>query len=248
MDDENQALNDTSEVNTQEESPTAEQTTEEVEQVESTEETETSETGGEGKRTAQSRIRELNSQRKAAEEENRSLKQRLEELTNPVGSSVNNQFPQQTPQDNFYNEDGNIDPVRYRESIIRDAETRAELRIRQSEAVNRINSESEKAMRDYPELDPKSDSYNKDLSDSIVEATEAYVRSNPYTASVEKFVSRLMKPYRGAIDRGVGKASENIAKQVSQAALRPTSARKQEKTAREKSIAELEAELGIVNS
>jgi hypothetical protein len=57
-----------------------------------------------------------------------------------------------------------------------------------------------------------------------------------------------MKPYKAAITREVGQATENIAKQVSETALRPTSVRKPEKAAGDKTLAELEQELGIVNS
>lgn len=244
MDENNEALNQTSEENTQVESPTNEETAGEVEQVES-EETQATETDGESRRSAQTRIRELNSQKKAAEEEARSLRDKLEELTSPVG--LNEQQFRNEPQ-SFYTDTGEIDPNKFREQIIQEAEARADLKIKQSEAIGRINSEATDVLRDYPELDPKSEHFNKDLSESITEATEAYVRSNPYSASVKKFVSKLMKPYQGAVAREVGQATENIAKQVSQAALRPTSVRKQEKAVNEKSIAELETELGIVNS
>ena len=57
-----------------------------------------------------------------------------------------------------------------------------------------------------------------------------------------------MSLFNEGIATEVGQASENIAKQVSQAALRPTSVRKSEKTASELSIAELEAKLGVVTT
>lgn len=132
--------------------------------------------------------------------------------------------------------------------ILQQASANANLMQKQSEAINRINSEASEMIRAYPELDPDHESFNKELSDTIAEAVEAHVRANPYTASVKQFTARLMKPYQGAVTKEVGKATENIARQVSQAALRPTSVRNTEKTASEKSIAELEQELGIVQS
>lgn len=243
MDENNEALNETIEENNQVESPTNEQTPEETTE----EASEGVETEGESRRSAQSRIRELNSQKKAAEEEARSLRDKLEELTSPVG--LNEQQFNNVPQDNnIYADNGQVDPDKFRAQVLQEAEARADLKIRQSEAIGRINSEASEVLRDFPELDPKSESFNKDLSESITEATEAYVKGNPYSASVKKFVAKLMKPYKGAVEREVGQATENIAKQVSQAALRPTSVRKQEKAAGEKSIAELEAELGMVHS
>src|SRR5690606_19136586 len=115
-------------------------------------------------------------------------------------------------------------------------------------AVTRINSEASEIMREYPELNPDSDQFNRELSESITEAVEAQIRLNPYSASVKQIVGKLMKPLKGAVTKEVGKASDTMAKQVSQAALRPTSVRKGEKPAEEKTIAELEAELGIVQS
>lgn len=58
----------------------------------------------------------------------------------------------------------------------------------------------------------------------------------------------LMKPYKRAVTKEVGRVSENLAKQVSQAATRPTSIHKSDKPLEEKSIQELERELGIVQS
>lgn len=132
--------------------------------------------------------------------------------------------------------------------IISQADARAELKVRQSEAISRINSEANQALKIYPQLDPETEDFNQELSDAVTEATEAYIKQNPYSASPLSFIGKMMKPYQGAVTKEVGKATENIAKQVSQAALRPTSVRKVEKTAGEKSIAELESELGIVQS
>lgn len=122
------------------------------------------------------------------------------------------------------------------------------LRTKQTEAINRINTEATESIKAFPELDPDSESFNKELSETVTEAVEALVKSDPYGASVKKFVSKLMKPYQKAVTNEVGKATETIAKQVSQAALRPTSVRQPEKTAREKTIAELEEELGVVQA
>jgi len=55
----------------------------------------------------------------------------------------------------------------------------------------------------------------------------------------------MMKPYLRSVTKEVGKVSENLAKQVSQAATRPTSVSTSGgKSNKDKSIKELEAELG----
>lgn len=205
---------------------------------------ETPETGDDSKKGYSSRIRELNAAKKAAEDRANSLESKLAELTAPA------QVYQQPTDFNepIVKPGEEIDAQEFERRVLQRADAKAELRFRQAEAINRINSEAQAVITLYPELDPDSDSFNAELSDTIAEATEAYVKSNPYNASVKQFVNKMMKPYKGAVSKEVGKATENIAKQVSQAALRPNSIKQPEKTANEKSIAELEAELGVVNS
>lgn len=216
-------------------------------QVESTEETETQTTEGETidapKKGYSARVQELANKARSAEDKVKSLEERIAELTGSVEPQTD--FSQYSPQVEPGSE---VSPDQYRTDVLRTAESMVTLKLKQSEAVNRINSESSESMRKYPELDPSSDSFNKELSESITDAVEAHVKVNPYSASVSKFVDKLMKPYKGAVDKEVGKAAENIAKQVSAAALKPTNVSRPEKNASEKSIAELEAELGIVQA
>jgi hypothetical protein len=236
-----------SEDNTPTESPTVEQTTEEVEEPEievATEEEGTETETAESNKGAAHRIKELNQRAKAAEERAKSLADRLAEITEPIGSQEQ-YVPQYNPQ---VSEGETITPERYQADVARVADARVELKIKQNDAVNRINQESNDVIRKYSQLNPDSDDFDKELSETVTEATEAMVRQNPYSASVSKFVDRLMKPYQGSVAKEVGKVTENIAKQVSETALRPTSIRKQEKPASEKSIAELEQELGIVQA
>ena len=241
-----------------EESPTQEQTAEEVEQpeVEVTAETEgeATETVESKKKGYEARVRELNARAKDAEAKAQSLADKLAELTS--GSTTGElQMPQYNPQEPLIaaGEEIDVNELNKRQSereakILQQMRAEAELGRKQSEAIGRINNEALDSVRKYPELDPDSDSYNSELSETVTEAVEAYVKANPYSASVIKFVDKLMKPYKGAVTKEVGEASENLAKQVSQSALKPTSIRKVEKTAREKTIEELEQELGIVTT
>lgn len=254
------ALNDTAGGDAQlDTTPVAEQQA--VEEVEQTNEPsaevsqeESTETTGEAKKGLSNRVRELNAAKKAAEQRAQSLEEKLAELTrtpSPQGGyqpPYNPQAPLIAPGEEIDANELNRRMAEREQRILAQADGLSQLRARQSEAVNRINAEASEVTRKYPELDPDSDSFNKELSDTIAEATEAYIKNAPYTASVKQFVEKLMKPYKGAVDKQVGQATENIAKQVSQTALRPTSVHKPEKTAAEKSIAELEQELGVVHS
>lgn len=200
------------------------------------------ETDDSPKKGAQSRIRELNAKAKSAEEKAKSLEQQLAELT---GNAVEVPQPAYTPK--F--EGNEIDPEVYRQEVVKSAVSAAQLVAKQSEAVNRINTEATQVIRDFPQLDPDSELFDSELSESVTEATMAHVQSNPYTASPKKFVARMMKPFTRAVTKEVGRATENMAKQVSQAATRPTSVSTSGgKSNQEKTIAELEAELGVVQS
>lgn len=226
--------------------PVAEpETAEEVGTQEDATSEETTETAESPKKGATARVREAVNRAKQAEERVKSLEERLAEVTAPQEYAPQ---PQQTFNDPIVKPGEEIDASEFERRVLERANASADLKIRQAEAINRINSEAAAVQRLFPELDPESESFNEELSETITEATEHYIRTNPYSASVKTFVTKMMKPYQGAVNKEVGKATENIARQVSQAALRPTSVRQPEKTAAEKTVAELEAELGIVNS
>lgn len=205
------------------------------ESINSVEPEETETVQKEPKKGATARIRELNGEVK-------SLKQRLEEIT-----GGNGEIPVQQPRTQI-DLDSEITPDQYRQHIMQEADAIVNLRLKQSEATSRIDKESSEVMRTYPQLDPDNDLFDKELSETITEAIEAQVRLNPYTTSVKKFADRLMKPFMKAVSNQVAQEKETITRQVSETALRPTNVRKPEKTAAEKSIAELEAELGIVQA
>jgi septum formation topological specificity factor MinE len=210
------------------------------------------ETAGKG---AAQRIKELNQRAKSAETRAKSLEDKIAELTGPSTQGYQPQVPDYNPQEPIVKDGEEIDVnelnrrIADRETrLMAQAEARVELKSRQSEAINRIKSETAEVLKTYPQLDPDSLEFDQELSETVTEAVEAQVRANPYSASVTKFVGKLMKPYAKAVAKEVGEATANIAKQATEAALRPTSIRKTEKSASEKSIAELEAELGIVYS
>jgi hypothetical protein len=185
------------------------------------------------KKGANARIGELTGEIK-------SLKQRLQEVT-----SGNGAIPTPQPNSAIDLDSGEVTPEQYRLHVMQQASNLVDLKMKQSEAINRISNESAEVMRAYPQLDPESDQFDKELSETVSEAIEAQVKLNPYSASVKQFADRLMKPLMKAVQNGVAQEKETITRQVSESALRPTSIRKPEKTVGEMSIAELEAKLGI---
>lgn len=221
------------------EEPTSEQPETEETQVDEQPEEATEESVDESKGAGQ-RIKELSHQTKVKDEEIRSLQDRIAELTR---STVEDEpyKPNVTPGEE-------ITPERYTQDVTKTADSLVKLHLRQYEAETRIKAETDQIMKDYPQLRPDSGQFDRELSDTITETVEAHLRVNPYSASPKKIVDKLMKPYRTAIEKELGQAQEKIAKQVTSAALRPTSVRKTEKAASEKTIAELEAELGVVIS
>lgn len=217
-----------------------EQTTEETPEAEteeaSKEEAEAEETvKEEPKKGASTRIRELSGEVK-------SLKQRLGEVTGRIGAIPTQQYQPQVDLDS------EVTPEQYRQHVLQQADSIVQLRMKQSETMNRIENESSDVMRKYPQLDPENESFDEELSGTITDAIEAQVKLNPYSTSVKSIADKLMKPFNRAVDNGVAQEKETIARQVSETALRPTNVRKQEKSASEKSIADLEAELGVLQA
>lgn len=257
MDEENVALNDTGEENTPDTAPVSEETTGEVEETkaEPTGETEveTTETEESSKKGYSQRVRELVKEKNEAKAQAQSLAEKLAELTGSVEPKVdyqpyNPQEPLIAPGEEIdVNELNRRQTVR-EQKILQQADAMAQLRSKQSEAITRINNEANESVRAYPQLDPTNEAFDKELSDTVTEAAEGYINKNPYTANVKKFVDRLMKPYNRAVTKEVGKATENIAKQVSETALRPTSIPTGEKKFEELSIEEMEKQLGTVVS
>lgn len=200
------------------------------------------ETEGETKKGAEARIRELNSRAKQAEERAQSLEQKLAEITGGIPSFDPNQGLY-TPQ---FEPGTEIDQATLQQQMQRTALSAAQLIAANERNVARISRESQEVLKKYPQLDPDSDSFDEDLSDSITDAVKAHLKANP-TGSVKNKVDQWMKPYQRSVSKQVGQERETLAKQVSEAATRPGAVVKVTKTPAEKSIKELEAELGFVS-
>jgi hypothetical protein len=242
--DENQALKETATEaivetpTTETEAPKAEEVkTDEVKSTDATKPVETTNVEEGSHKTANARIRELNAKAKAAEEKAQSLSEKIAELTGSVEPTTN-YVPQVTPGTE-------VSPEQYQNDIAARADQIVQLRMKQKEVLDRVNEESRESVKTYPQLDPSSEEFDKELSESISTATMAMISRTP-TASVKKFVTSLMKPYLRSVGREVGKAQSDMAKQVTQAALRPTTVKAKEKTTAEMSIKELENKLGVV--
>lgn len=210
-----------------------------------------------GKKGAENRIRELNARAKQAEERAQSLEEKMRELTQQAQYGNTGQGYQPLPvQPNEPlvrpGEELTVEELegrlRQREAVMaQQLEARVNLRFEQNKVLQRIQDESTAVMQKYPELNPdRRESFDKDLSDSIVEATLAYTRSNP-TGSVVAFVDKLMKPYSKSVKKQVATKTDEIVRQVADTAARPNQISKQEKPFKELSIKEMEEKLGMVS-
>ncbi len=209
------------------------------------------------KKGAEARIRKLSRRAKKAEGDKKSLADKLEEVTAQLGSQATptEELPPLPPAVSkpIIQPGEEIDTNEFEkrmqerdQRVLQQAQNIASFQSKVDRVVNNINKEAKEAIADYPELDPKSEVFDKDLSDAVTEATEAQVKGNP-TASVKGLVDKLMKPYKRAVTEEVGKAKENLAKQVSKTALRPTPTPKgAEKSFEDLSIDEMEDQLGTI--
>lgn len=255
-DEDNKALNTQAEEEVSQ-TPTPEvepKATEEVETEKSTEsDTLTNQQQSETNKGANQRIRELNERTKQAEERAKSLEERMKELTKQSSYDTYQAPPIQPNQPLVKpGEELSVEELEHRlqqreARLLQQVESRTNLQIQQGKVLENIQKESGEVMAIYPELNPDNKQvFDKDLSDSIVEATMAYVKSNP-TGSVKTFVSRLMKPYQKSMNKQIANKTGEIVKQVAESATRPNQITKSEKPFSELSIKEMEEKLGMVN-
>ena len=214
MDPEEQALNTPAEETAETASPAEEQTTEETQEI-ATEETPS-------KKGAQSRIRELSGQV-------HSLRDKIAELTTPVGSS-GSQYPQYSPQESkpLVGPGEEIDGaelerrmVDREQRILHQANQMVDFKTQQAATIARINRETVEMVAKHKELDPDSDLFDQELSDAVYESVEGKVKSDP-TASVSQFVEKQMKLYKRAASREEAGIKADIQKQSAQSAIRPS--------------------------
>jgi hypothetical protein len=235
MTDDNTALNEPVETETtQATTPVEEQTAE------------TTEVPEESKKGYSARVQELANAKKAAEQRAASLEQKLSELTSQVGQGG---IPPYTPPKQEIVKPGEELTAEELNTRLSEREQRIfqmqELRLQQERALNRINQEAADVVRNYKQLDPDSDDFNEELSNWVTDTVTEVVKANP-NASVKKIVGGLMKPYQRQITKEVAVQTENIAKQASESAIRPSNTKPAERKFEDLTIEEMENQLGFV--
>ena len=111
---------------------------------------------------ASKRIHELVDKTKTLEQDNQSLAQRIEQLTGSQEPNQGNypQMPVVQPGQEYSAED-------YQRQVMQSADAIVQIRINQQRMFDRINKEASESITTYPELDPKNDAYNKELSEAV---------------------------------------------------------------------------------
>ena len=244
MDEEALAINARAEQNSVTETPTVEPKAPEViKETATPEQTEipaaTEDTEGEKKVSgAEKRIHKLVDERDTARQEAQSLSAKLAELTAGASAQPGSMPPNQPT--NGESQGGE------RELTIDDLRTIARLEVEKERTIGRINSEAKEAQAKHPELDPSSDQFDADINEAVTSAVELEIRANP-TKSVKDLTEKYMKPYRKVAERAIGQEKKILAQQVSDGALRPSNVKPVTKAFAEKSLEEMEAELGFVH-
>lgn len=169
--------------------------------------------------------------------ENKSLKEKIAEFTG--------QF-QGEPQGGYSNLQANPE-TGYIDVTPGDIRAMARIEIEMEKNINRINMESSEALQSYPELNPEHDNFDPELSDVVTDAITQALEKNP-SQSVKKLVERFMKPYKRGIDRTVAGQTQELAKQASEGALRPTTsaAAPKKKSVSDMTTEEMEEAFGVV--
>lgn len=244
MDEEALAINARAEANSQTETPTVEtnapEVTSETVQPEKTEtSTEPQVSEGEKKVSgAEKRIHKLVDERDQARQEAQDLSSKLAELTAQATTS---------PGYNPTNQPSNGESQGgERELTIDDLRTIARLEVEKERTINRINLEASEAQKIHPELDKDSDKFDPDINEAVTSAVWLEVQRDP-SQSVKKLTEKYMKPYRKAAERAVGEEKKVLTQQVNDEVLRPSNVKPVNKSFAEKSLEEMEAELGFVH-
>lgn len=192
-----------------------------------------------GRKTAESRIKELNAKKKAAEEKAAEAEEKAESLADQVKKATTRPG-QQTPDFQPPAES----EITY-EELMKRQDALVQIRLAQQENIHRVQNEANEVIKNHPELDPDSEVFDKELSESISQATMAKIQAEP-TADLKGFVNSLMKPYKRSLEKQVEGQKETITKQVSEQAMRPSTVQEKEKPFSELSIEEMEKKLGTV--
>lgn len=186
------------------------------------------------------RIHKLVDERDRIKEEKESLARQVEELTAQLSSQPQGVIPQSPTIE----PGAEVTQEQYKADVVRTAQSIAQLEVQKERIIDRINKEAQESISDHPELNPKSEVFDKELSDTITESVRAQIQVNP-TASVKKLVNNLMKPYRKAVEKQVAENTTIVAKQVAETALRPSQVKAVEKPFAELSEKEMEEKLGV---
>lgn len=255
-----EALKADAEVNSISESPADETNLSEVETpVEESTEESTDETQTEDKKSAAYRIRELNEGKREAEKKASLAEERAKSLEDKIAELTQRTYAPQVPEINqpeplFKPGEEYVDPLELErrlqareEANFKRTQALLELQTARERNLDRINVEAQASVVKHPQLNPDSEHFDKDLSDTVSEAVEAYIKSNP-TGSVKTFVDKLMNPYTRSVEKKVGEQREAVAKQASQTALRPTHVTTGEKKFEDMTLAEMEKHLGGVRT
>lgn len=109
--------------------------------------------------------------------------------------------------------------------------------------IQRMQLESDigKVQSRYSELNPDSDNYDADLDKRLAEQYNKYGASVP----LSEFVEEQMSLASSRAERAKAEASSTLSKQAEEQSLRPSTTAKQEKSAEEMSLSELEKQLGV---
>jgi hypothetical protein len=192
------------------------------------------------KKGANARIRELSAEKKQIATERDTLAQKVEQLEAISRGLDDNQFNAPTIQPGQ-----EITPEQYEATVQQKARAAAFLEIKRHETINNLKQGLKEGILENPELQPGSDVFDPELSDSISEDEENFIKVNPL-GDVKKFISKKMKPFRKAQELSAGEASREVAKQSSERATRPTAHQGGEKPFESLSLEEMEQQLGKV--
>lgn len=214
---------------------------------EKSEETDSPEPEKASKKSAQGRIKQLNNELKEERKKRSAIEEQIESImkeneTNPF-SPLNAPSPNQGRLAQP-NEKGEITYEDYQ----RDVRDNAKAAVQAVLSQQQLKQEALDVVRENPELDPNSDSFDPELSEAITEAVAAKHRLSS-NFSVKETVNKLLKPYKRAAEKAIDSQKRDLVSQVASGGIRPGSSPSPEADKKgfdDLSLEEMEAKLGKV--
>lgn len=214
---------------------------------EKSEETDSPEPEKASKKSAQGRIKQLNNELKQERQKRSAIEEQIESIMEENKRNPFSPLNMPNPTQGRLAQPNERGEITY-EDYQRDVQNNAKAAVEAVLSQQQLKREALEVVRENPELDPNSESFDPDLSEAITEAVAAKHRLSS-NLSIRETVNKLLKPYKKAAEKAIDSQKRDLVSQVASGGIRPGSSPSPEsenKQFEELSLEEMESKLGKV--